>query len=1562
MTAVIVAPVPTVEGEVVGNGFFLESNPFRVGSLRYIEGVPEGATLAEYAAAAQRVLPHAYRDHLQIWVGEHRIDPAYWAGLRPKPAVPVYVRVRPQGKGGKNILRALVLVAIIAVAFYFLGPMAPIWGSVVTLGETVLSAVAIAAVSMIATMAINALIPPPGLTGMGDSKDPRYQLTGSSNRYVPYGPIPRIFGKLKVFPLLGGRPFTENVGKHQYLRMLLCVGWGPLRISDIRIGNSPITGFKNTEVEIHEGGPDGWAGNRTITLYNRRVQEQSLTLELLRNVASPFQTTALNTVEIEVDISFPYGLIEYKDDGNRKSRTVEHRVQYRAVGAGTWINAPLIDTDEIRVKDGGILVSKEKSPDSVRHTARWKVPSGQYEVQIIRLSVAGLNPSPATGDVEMDRSYWTTLRSFSTDQAFVQKGVCLIAIRMQATDQLNGVPDTISCVAESYLPVYSATQTLDDAELVVNGTGDAVSGWTELNAGRSLLTSVGGLLRITRPPSVADSQAWYQDIAVTAGQTYRLRGKLYPHGDNKARIALVNGSTTTYAYETIGATLDTTFVAAGASVRIRLEAADAVGTWIVDDNYAEFDNISVIRQTTAAGWNFAITQNPAWAFADVLRRRAGLPFLADDRLDTATILDWATECDAAPPSGSDAHRWTFNAAIEGGSVYESLKQIAAIGRASYTLRDGLHSVVRDKVQATPVQHITPRNSWGYSGTRIYADLPHALRVEFVNKDAEYRVDERIVYADGYDVNTADRFEVLQLFGCTSKDLAFREARYHLAVGTLRPEEHKISMDVENLRCTLGDRVQLSHDVIAVGKGWGRIKSLLLSGANTIGFALDDQVEFDNGHTFQLRCREADGQTSIRTVTPAPGAFNLLSYSEQFGNAAWTKQNSATVTANATTDPDGAAGGDKLVSAAATNAFAVYEQMTTRAVPYTASIYAKAAGANWLWISLFDSGSVERHVWFNLAAGTVGTAESGCTGAIEAVGNGWYRCSLRLAVGFLGAGNTLRYGMAGADASTSFVGNGSNGIYLWGAQLEEATSAGAYVEAGPHPAYSSGTYNLSLNSEDFTGRYTYGVATVTGNAAIAPDGTMTADKLVTGVANNIQGVLTGTSYGEGTFTVSVYAKFSAVYWRIWLGAYDGVSSYPINAEFDIRDGRVTFAGPNCTARIEDVGDGWYRCSATATYGPGTDAGATSAFPVWISNGVPGAGFAGDGVNGVFLWGLQIVCDDQPGYYVKTGGAAAQGGFIDTVACSAEATSGGPAAGDVFMFGVTGIESLPAMVKKIEPGDDLSAVLTLVPYDAAIYTADTGAIPAFNSYLEGDFDRTRPSAPAITLRSDFTAADVTSAGTTIRLAVDIAGPTSSRIPLDGFEVRYRLTGSVDWSPWPGLQQAFSGTVYITPVVIGQIYQVAARSKGVNGLFSDWIQAADHTIIGNSLVPRQPTFTSLAVQTTGNLATWTNPTSADLRGVQLWQNRSNSFTGAVKVGETLAGQLLHSPTYPGDIFYYWLVSVNNSGTSSAPLAIGSLQTPEAAGIGGGDNVIDGGGGGGFGGAGWDLKGWRGININPI
>jgi len=153
-------------------------------------------------------------------------------------------------------------------------------------------------------------------------------------------------------------------------------------------------------------------------------------------------------------------------------------------------------------------------------------------------------------------------------------------------------------------------------------------------------------------------------------------------------------------------------------------------------------------------------------------------------------------------------------------AFETCQDIASTARASVTIKDGLWSVTADTGEQTLVQHITPRNSWGFSAEKVLFNRPHAFRIKFKNEDNGYDDDERIVYDDGYTSENATLFESIEFPGITDPDLIWKFGRFHIAQARLRPEVYSLYMDFEHLVCRRGDKTRVSHDVPMWGSGWG----------------------------------------------------------------------------------------------------------------------------------------------------------------------------------------------------------------------------------------------------------------------------------------------------------------------------------------------------------------------------------------------------------------------------------------------------------------------------------------------------------------------------------------------------------------------------------------------------------------------------------------------------------------------------------------------------------------------------------------------------------------------
>jgi hypothetical protein len=171
--------------------------------------------------------------------------------------------------------------------------------------------------------------------------------------------------------------------------------------------------------------------------------------------------------------------------------------------------------------------------------------------------------------------------------------------------------------------------------------------------------------------------------------------------------------------------------------------------------------------------------------------------------------------------------------------------------------------------------------------------------------------------------------------------------------------------------------------------------------------------------------------------------NLLLRSEEFDNAGWAKNN-ATVTANVAVSPNGTTTADKVASTlSAIDGNVLVVPTLLNSTPYTGSVYAKADAWGWVAIEIRSTASNILRAWFNVSSGVVGTVQSGMTATIQAVGNGWYRCAATRTSGTTNTDTRFRIFPTNADNVFS-TGDGTSGLFLWGAQLEQSSTVGEYI--------------------------------------------------------------------------------------------------------------------------------------------------------------------------------------------------------------------------------------------------------------------------------------------------------------------------------------------------------------------------------------------------------------------------------------------------------------------------------------------------------------------------------------
>lgn len=325
-----------------------------------------------------------------------------------------------------------------------------------------------------------------------------------------------------------------------------------------------------------------------------------------------------------------------------------------------------------------------------------------------------------------------------------------------------------------------------------------------------------------------------------------------------------------------------------------------------------------------------------------------------------------------------------------------------------------------------------------------------------------------------------------------------------------------------------------------------------------------------------------------------GGNNLLSFPQDFDNAAWSKAG-VTVTAKTTDAPDGTNTGTFVSETTINNEHSLVQGVLgafTIGAIYTFSAHFKAGSRQYGGLTLQNNNGAYIYVVADFASGTVTkTGSAGVSSTdynISVAGNGWWRVSVTMA-----STTTSFYPqlfISDVASPSAFIGgrpvyqgDGTSGIFIWGAQLELGSTATEYFPTNINvPRFDwAGTEvvankNLLRNTETFSD-WSILRGALSRSATTPPAGiASSAAEFFQGSGQTASAVLfLATPSMEGSVSFSFYAKANSL---TSIGVSESIQASGSRiSSFDLSTGIVTGTGTGHTPSISSVGFGWYRCS-------------------------------------------------------------------------------------------------------------------------------------------------------------------------------------------------------------------------------------------------------------------------------------------------------------------------------------------------------------------------------------------------
>jgi hypothetical protein len=455
------------------------SIPLVIAGTRAEVTVPAGGTLEEIIAA-HWAEPYPCQAEVRGAI----IAPEWWSRVKPRPGADVILAGVP-GDGQTGLMAAQAALSLAAmIAFIIPG------------GQWVGVGLAVAAAGL--SVGGSYLFPPPS-PSLTQAPVPTAYVPAAvvTNEARPYRAIPVLYGQMRLMPPVAAKPALRYNGQQAFTRVILAISCGMCDVSEIRIGETPIENFTGVTTEFRRG----WhasqivaAGNHSSSSYpsspvfggtytrttagtitalddagasvGRDVEDgQTLTynglkaynyhsawdLDQMRGFRLYPLASQIETFDVAMSSAvsvtrsapaaghrwsirgmFKYGLYrtENSPPGKINSKSVTMKVEWRKIGDVSW-----------KTSFNASVTNAVTSAWEWGHNFKHDGDDIEIEIRVTRTT--------QPGDNAYEDRFWWQLIDVETGEAPVPiGGICMLAVEVKATGQLNGPLDQLSMLAK----------------------------------------------------------------------------------------------------------------------------------------------------------------------------------------------------------------------------------------------------------------------------------------------------------------------------------------------------------------------------------------------------------------------------------------------------------------------------------------------------------------------------------------------------------------------------------------------------------------------------------------------------------------------------------------------------------------------------------------------------------------------------------------------------------------------------------------------------------------------------------------------------------------------------------------------------------------------------------------------------------------------------------------------------------------------------------------------------------------------------------------------------------